>query len=134
MRCLLSERCVMRATRQRNIRRPPRLDDAWRLEGDDNAVLRKIADYYHEKLKATPAALDYLAARGLGSAQLIDHFRLGYSDQSLSGVLPQKDTKLGRETRGRLTRLGIIAGGRERFLGCLVVPSFGAQGEVVGMY
>src|SRR5919106_297216 len=108
--------------RRRQVKRAPRLGEALKLEGDDPTVLRQIADYYHATFKRTPAAAEYLAKRGLGSPAMVDHFRIGYSDQSLSTVLPQKDTRIGRQIRERLVRLGLIADGHERFLGCVVVP------------
>lgn len=42
------------------------------LDADDQALLRQTIDYYHQRLKETPGALAYLAARGLEHPALVD--------------------------------------------------------------
>ncbi len=38
---------------------------------DDQKQLAVVIDYYHETLKQSPDALEYLNSRGLGDAELI---------------------------------------------------------------
>lgn len=102
---------------------------------DDAALVREVLDFYHETLKASPEAIDYLASRGLNSIALIDHFRLGYANRTLAYRLPAKSRKAGADLRGRLERLGLLrASGHEHFRGSVVVPILGERGQLVQMY
>jgi hypothetical protein len=51
---------------------------------DHQTALRQVIDYYHETLKASPEALEYLEKRGLKSPELIDTFKLGYANRTLA--------------------------------------------------
>jgi DNA primase catalytic core len=102
---------------------------------DDAALVREVLDFYHETLKASPEAVDYLEQRGLNSVALIDHFRLGYANRTLAYRLPAKSRKAGADLRGRLERLGLLrASGHEHFRGSIVVPILGERGQLVQMY
>lgn len=104
-------------------------------EADDAVLLGRVVRYYHETLKQSPAALEYLHKRGLRSSEMIGHFRLGYADRTLGYRLPPKVTKDGESTRGRLQRIGIVrASGHEHFNGSLVIPVFNGDGMVTEMY
>ena len=102
---------------------------------DDAALVREVFDFYHETLKASPEAIEYLASRGLNSVELIDHFRLGYANRTLAYRLPAKSRKAGADLRGRLARLGLVrASGHEHFRGSIVVPIVGERGQLVQCY
>ncbi len=102
---------------------------------DDAALVREVLAFYHETLKASPEAIDYLESRGLNSVALIDHFRLGYANRTLAYRLPAKSRKAGADLRGRLERLGLLrASGHEHFRGSIVVPILGERGQLVQMY
>ncbi|HYC58433.1 MAG TPA: toprim domain-containing protein [Thermoanaerobaculia bacterium] len=97
-------------------------------------MLRQVVDYYHDTLRASPAARQYLRKRGIDNDDAIDRFKLGYADRSLGLRLPNKQRKAGEEMRSRLTKLGVLReSGHEHFNGCLVIPIVN-RGEVVGMY
>jgi DNA primase len=82
----------------------------------EEAWLERAAEHYAKRLMETPEAQQYLASRGLGSAELIAAFRLGYSD----GSLPEKLPPEGREA---LQLAGMLTGrGQELMKGCVVVP------------
>jgi DNA primase len=113
----------------------PKLAAPVTLEADDQALLRQVVEFYHSTLKASPDALAYLESRGIRSAEAVDRFRLGYSNRTLGLRLPAKNRKAGADLRGRLTRLGLYRKtGREHMAGSLVIPIFGAGGEVVQVY
>jgi DNA primase len=99
-------------------------------------LLAEVLGYYHEKLKASPNALAYLEKRGIASTELIERFRLGYSDGTLGYRIPPKRLKAGAELRGRLQAVGLYreTTGREHFNGCLVVPVLDAAGQVTEIY
>jgi len=90
---------------------------------DDAALLMRVANYYHNTLKQSPDALAYLKQRGIDHAEVIDQFKLGFSNRSLGYRLPQKNRKAGADIRGRLIQLGLYRdSGHEHFNGSLVIP------------
>ncbi len=112
----------------------PRLPAPVAADADDQAALRQVLDYYHERLKENPAALAYLKKRGI-TAEAIDTFRIGFVDRTLGLRLPQNNRKEGAAIRARLTRLGIIRKtGHEHFRGCVVFPVIAENGEIGTVY
>ncbi|WP_459874065.1 toprim domain-containing protein, partial [Endothiovibrio diazotrophicus] len=92
-------------------------------DAEDQALLAQVVDYYHQTLKQTPEALEYLERRGLNHPELIEHFKLGVANRTLAYRLPEKNRKAGAEIRGRLQALGILRkSGHEHFNGSLVIP------------
>ena len=79
---------------------------------DDQKLLKVVVDYYHETLKQTPEAQQYLIRRGLKSAEMVEHFRLGFSNRTLSYHLPEKNRVAGAEQRGTAAGAGHLAGER----------------------
>jgi DNA primase len=105
------------------------------FDADDQALLNQVVDYYHETLKQSPEALDYLRARGLAHGELIEKFRLGYANRTLGLRLPEKTRKAGAEMRTRLEHIGIYRDtGHEHFNGSLVVPILDEGGNVTELY
>ena len=105
------------------------------FDADDQALLNQTVAYYHETLKASPEALDYLKARGIHHPEAIEHFKLGYANRTLGYSLPIKQVKAGGEIRGRLEKLGIYReSGHEHFNGSLVVPVLDEAGQVLEVY
>ncbi len=105
------------------------------FDADDQALLGQVVDYYHETLKTTPEALDYLKSRGLADPEAIERFKLGYANRTLGLGLPGKQLKAGAEIRDRLTRLGLIReSGHEHFNGSLVIPVLDETGAVTELY
>ncbi len=91
-------------------------------DGDDNKLLGQVVDYYHKTLKESPQALDYLKKRGLVHSELIEHFKLGFSNRTLGYRLPAKSREAGAQIRGQLQKLGVLRkSGHEHFRGCRVV-------------
>ena len=62
----------------------------------DQEALRRVVDYYAERLAANPAALAYLEKRGLSDPELLKTFRLGYCDRTLGLRLPQEISRVER--------------------------------------
>ncbi|HVR26749.1 MAG TPA: CHC2 zinc finger domain-containing protein [Candidatus Polarisedimenticolia bacterium] len=114
----------------------PKLPPLFEPTIDDQKLLGVVVDYYHATLKQTPGAQQYLIRRGLQSAEMVEHFRLGFSNRSLNYHLPDKNRVEGARQRGRLEELGIFRekSGHEHFVGSLVIPIFDLSGQVVQMY
>jgi DNA primase len=112
-----------------------KLDAPFDAGADDQRILQEVTDYYHGTLKQSPEALKYLQARGLEHPEMIDHFRLGFSNRTLGYRLPERNRKEGAEIRGRLQRLGIIRkSGHEHFTGSVVIPVIDLNGNVMEIY
>ncbi len=104
-------------------------------EQDDQALLKRVIDFYHETLKQSPEALDYLESRGLNDVELIKTFKLGFANRSLGYRLPQKNRKAGSQIRSQLQSLGIYReSGHEHFSGSLVIPVLDAEGKITEVY
>lgn len=107
------------------------------LTADDQKLLAQTVGYYHETLKNSPDALAYLQSRGITNGSVIDTFRVGYADRTLGPMLPSKESKAGRNIRGRLEALGLFrASGHEHFVGCVIFPILAADGtgRIVNLY
>jgi DNA primase catalytic core len=113
----------------------PKLPPLIQQTNDDKKLLEIVVSYYHQTLKETPEAQQYLIKRGLKSAEMVEHFRLGYSNRTLGYHIPLSNRVAGAAQRGRLKELGIYReSSREHFNGSLVIPILNLQGEVVQMY
>ena len=96
---------------------------------DDARVLQEVTDYYHADAEAKPRSSEVSASRGLEHPEMIDHFRLGFSNRTLGYRLPESNRKDGAEIRGRLQRLGILReSGHEHFTGSVVIPVIDLDG------
>ena len=120
---------------------PPKRSTVTRLpapivrDADGREVLLRVVDFYHETLKQSPEALQYLEKRGLKSSEMLEHFRLGFANRTLGYRLPGKNRQEGAELRGRLQKLGILReSGHEHFNGSLVIPIFNLDGQVMHLY
>jgi DNA primase catalytic core len=102
---------------------------------NDKRLLEAVVNHYHETLKNAPEAQQYLVKRGLESAEMAEHFRLGFANRTLGYRMPEKNRSTGREQRGRLQQLGVLReNGREHLRGSIVIPIFNLNDEVVQMY
>jgi len=102
---------------------------------DRQTALSNVLDYYHQTLKQSPEALEYLQSRGLSHPELIDTFKLGYANRTLGYRLPEKNRKEGKELRGQLQDIGLLRKtGHEHFNGSLVVPVVDEKGVITEVY
>ncbi len=115
--------------------RKQQLDGLLSTDAETQTLLNHVIDYYHDTLKQSPEALNYLESRGLGDRELIERFKLGYANRTLGYRLPRKKTKDGDRLRGQLEAVGIYReSGHEHLNGSLVVPIFNREGDVVEVY
>lgn len=113
----------------------PKLEAPLSSDADRQTALRQVIGYYHDTLKQSPEALDYLASRGLNHPELIERFQLGFANRTLAYRLPQKNRKEGAELRGLLQDIGILReSGHEHFNGSIVVPVFDQNGLISEIY
>jgi DNA primase catalytic core len=104
-------------------------------DASNQEALRNVLDYYHQTLKQSPEALEYLTNRGLAHPELIDTFKLGFANRTLGYRLPEKNRKEGKELRGKLQAIGLLRDtGHEHFNGSLVVPVMDGNGIVSEVY
>jgi len=120
---------------------PPRKSSVVRLPAlaeptaSDKQLLEAVVVHYHETLKQSPEAQQYLLKRGLQSAEMVEHFRLGFANRTLGYRIPERNRLAGAEQRGRLMELGVFRqNGHEHLRGSIVIPIFNLEGNVVQMY
>ncbi|TAL41058.1 MAG: toprim domain-containing protein, partial [Salinibacterium sp.] len=112
----------------------PKLPTPVTTDGDDQAALRQVLDYYHERLKENPDALAYLKKRGI-AAEALATFKIGFVDRTLGLRLPMKNRAEGAAIRERLQRLGILREtGHEHLRGRVVFPVVAESGEIGTVY
>ncbi len=112
----------------------PKLPSPLAATADDQAALRQVLDYYHERLKENPDALAYLKKRGIAAEALVA-FKIGFVDRTLGLRLPQKNRAEGAALRERLTRLGLLRkSGHEHLRGRIVFPVIAENGEIGTVY
>ena len=113
----------------------PKLKSIVDANADVQRQIIQVLDYYHDVLNDSPEALSYLENRGLKSAEMLEHFRLGYSNRTLGYRIPFKAKAEGAAIRGSLQECGILrASGHEHFWGSLVIPVFDENGYVTEVY
>jgi DNA primase len=113
----------------------PKLPPLIRQTNDDKKLLDIVVSYYHKTLKESPEAQQYLLKRGLKSAEMVEHFRLGFANRTLGYHMPASNRLAGADQRGRLKELGVLReNGREHLRGSLVIPILNLDGDVVQMY
>ena len=112
----------------------PRLASPLAADADDQAALRQVMGYYHERLKENPSALAYLKKRGL-TVETVAAFKIGFVDRTLGLRLPNNQRKEGAALRERLTRLGLLREtGHEHLRGRIVFPVVAENGEIGTVY
>jgi DNA primase len=115
----------------RNIRLPA----PFAFDAEDQELLNRVIDFYHDTLKNSPEALTYLEKRGLKNGEMVERFKLGFANRTLGLRLPLKIYKAGKSIRTRLQTLGLYReSGHEHFTGCLVIPIFDEHGNVKEVY
>ncbi len=113
----------------------PKLATPLAADADLQGTLKHVLSYYHDTLKQSPEALEYLAGRGLNHPELIDTFKLGFANRTLGYRLPQKNRQEGAEIRGKLQQIGLLRqSGHEHFNGSIVIPVFDEVGHVHEVY
>lgn len=104
-------------------------------EASETELLGRVVAHYQASLQSNPEGLAYLKERGLDNAEMVEQFRLGFSNRTLGYRLPHSQTQLGRELRQKLEELGVYrATGHEAMRGCVVVPLFDEEGRAVQLY
>lgn len=115
---------------------PRKLESPLTISNEDHELLASVVDYYHQRLKQSPDALDYLQKRVLTDGEMIDRFKIGFVDRTLGLRLPPKQgNKKGAEVRARLKDLGILRNtGHEHLRGCITFPLLDENGKIAQLY
>jgi energy-coupling factor transporter ATP-binding protein EcfA2 len=97
------------------------------MDASFSDVLARVAEVFTRELANEPAAREWLEAKGVSDAALLDRFGVGWAGGTLGSMARG-------EVAGRLRTLGLIdSQGRDRFSGCMVVPVRNPQGNIVQM-
>lgn len=105
------------------------------------ALLNKVAEFYHKALFRYPEGLAYLRSRGLTEAALLETFRVGFANETILDALPPEcpgeasERSRDGDVIADLKAVGILdSHGKEHFRDCVVFPIHDEQGNVAGMY
>ena len=102
------------------------------------AILERLTEIYHKNLLESPEALKYLEQRGIGTPEIINTFKPGFSKGNLAEML----SKTGEELE-ILEALGIIRRLKNRFgkeslfevfKDCIIFPIMDSENHVVEIY
>ncbi|MGH6997270.1 MAG: CHC2 zinc finger domain-containing protein, partial [Phenylobacterium sp.] len=113
----------------------PKLAAPFDVSVEDRELLAEVIGFYHQTLRESPDAIEFLERRRIAHPEAVERFRLGYANRTLGYRLPQRNRVAGADIRGRLQRLGVLrSSGHEHFTGSLVVPVIndGVVREVYG--
>ena len=101
----------------------------------DDVLLADVAAFYHRTLLEAPEVAGFLERRGLADAEMVDAFRLGFSNRNLAYRIPNRQRAAGKKLRQQLQSLGVLApSGHEAFRGSLVVPVTDVDQRVLQLY
>jgi DNA primase len=110
------------------------LDNPFDNDIEDQQLLNRVIDYYHETLKHHIEALAFLEKRGI-SSDAIDTFKIGVANRTLGYRLPKANRKEGAAIRGQLQKTGIYReSGHEHFSGSIVIPVVDEHSNVQEVY
>jgi len=100
----------------------------------DHALLKHVADFYHQTFLNDPKAMKYLEQRKCFHPEAVKLFRLGYANRTLGYRVPSTTVE-GKKLKAQLQRLGILReSGHEHLTGSVVIPVLDALGNVAQMY
>ncbi|WP_330986298.1 MULTISPECIES: CHC2 zinc finger domain-containing protein, partial [Enterobacterales] len=77
-------------------------------EAGRQALLSRVAAFYHHTLLNAPEAMVYLEKRRLSHPELVATFNLGFANRTLAYRLPSKKLKEGAALRAQLQATGIL--------------------------
>ncbi len=101
----------------------------------DDVLLGEVAAFYHRTLLEAPEVAGFLERRGLADAEMVDAFRLGFSNRNLAYRIPNRQRAAGKKLRQQLQSIGVLApSGHEAFRGSLVVPVTDVDQRVLQLY
>ncbi len=90
----------------------------------DHALLKHVADFYHQTFLNDPKAMKYLEQRKCFHPEAVKLFRIGYANRTLGYRVPST-TAEGKKLKAQLQRLGILRqSGHEHLTGSVVFPIF----------
>jgi len=93
-------------------------------------LLERVVEVYHQAFLTDRRGLEYLKKRGITSRELLQAFKVGFSDGSLLKMLPDRG-----EIIEALKALGILSSsGKEHFSSCVIFPLCNADGHIVNLY
>ncbi len=111
-----------------------KLDNPFKTDIEDQKLLNRVIDYYHETLKQNTEALAYLKKRGI-THEAIEHFKIGVANRTIGYRLPNAQRKEGAAIRQQLQTVGLYRdSGHEHFSGSIVIPVIDTHHNVVEVY
>lgn len=98
----------------------------------DEVYLQQLFQLYHLQLMTHERLLSKLSAYGIASPRL-EVATVGWCDRALGQLVASSCQAQADCCRGALRRIGLLRqSGHQLFLGCIVIPQFGRNGQIVG--
>lgn len=98
-------------------------------------ILNRLTEIYHKNLLESKEAIEYLKARGIGTPEIINTFKLGYSKGAPHSKLLEL---LSKERCTTLEKLGVITKVKDRyyetFKDCVIFPIINEEGHTLEIY
>jgi DNA primase len=102
---------------------------------NESALIAFVFSYYHEVLKSSDRALNFLRTIGFDDPDLVNRLYLGFSDRTLGQQLPEGRSTGGAAVRGALRRVGLLKpSGHEYLRGCVIFPLQDTAANIIGGY
>jgi DNA primase catalytic core len=99
-----------------------------KTNGKKSELIKRLRDFFHERLLESQAGQDYLEKRGLKDGHLIKYFHLGFDDGRINAALSS-------DVISPLSEMGYLNDKKHsRFYQCITVGLEDAEGNIVGLY
>ena len=109
---------------------PVRPDAPQARSAAQQALLNKVAEFYHKTFQKCPEGRAYLKGRGLHETALFETFRIGIANETIRDAIPPEGDII-----EDLKAIGILdTHGKEHFRNCVTFPIYDEQGNVAGIY
>ena len=101
---------------------------------EDQTLLDKVRDFYHQTFLSDPKAREYLRERACLRHDAVATFKLGYANRTLGYRIPGTLDE-GQLLKQRLQKLGVLREtGHEQLAGSVVIPIMDRTGRTLGLY
>ncbi|MGH9151740.1 MAG: hypothetical protein ACRD03_04980 [Acidimicrobiales bacterium] len=71
------------------------------VSAEDRELLGEVIGFYHQTLRESPEAIEFLERRRIAYPEAVERFRLGFANRTLGYRLPDKKRHAGADIRGR---------------------------------
>jgi DNA primase len=105
------------------------------IHAQEEVLKNYVFDYYVKFIKQEYEYTAWLRSRKIYDPAMLDHFKIGFADNSIGNSFEHCRRPAGARDRGTLQRLGLLtATGYQFFRQSMVFPFMDADGDIVAAY